>query len=259
MNEIKIDRRELSSLIANTLLLSVISSKNAWAGGRPEIVRNWLSQVVGLKEDLIAGRINVLQWQRAIERLNTSIPVDDISSYIDVANLTRRFEYKTNLADTADPILPREIIGNIGMRQWFVRVFGMRRGGAIIPHIHNNMVSSHLIIGGSFRARTHDRIQDLPDAILLRPTLDGNLNKGQIISMSDRKNNQHWLIAREDRSMTLDIGIVRLPQSWNYGQQANEYNMIYVDPTPRPQRNGTIIAPILSFEASAKKFANFES
>lgn len=158
----------------------------------------------------------------------------------------------------ADPILPREIIGEKGMKQWFVRVFGMRKAGSIIPHVHNNMVSSHLCISGSFHARTHDRIKDLNDAIVLKPTMNGKLKRGKIISMSDMRNNQHWLIAREDRSMTLDVGIVKIPQSWEYGQKANEYNMIYVDPTEKPQSNGTIIAPILTWEKAAKKFANFE-
>ena len=48
-------------------------------------------------------------------------------------------------------------------RPWFIRFFGMRKGGAIIPHVHNNMVSSHLVIDGQFHARTFDRMVDLPD------------------------------------------------------------------------------------------------
>jgi hypothetical protein len=258
MNIEKPDRRELITLISNVVLFSTMTNEIAWAGGMPLSFKQWLAAIVGLKEDLIAGRINVLQWQDKIERLNQSLPTDDIYSYLDIENLSKKFEYKTNLADMADPLLPREIIGEKGMKQWFVRIFAMRKGGAIIPHVHNNMVSSHLCISGSFHARTHDRIQDLEDAIVLKPTMDGTLKKGKIISMSDQRNNQHWLIAREDRSMTLDVGIVRLPQSWEYGIKANEYNMIYVDPTPKPQKDGNIIAPILNWEKAAKKFANFE-
>ena len=251
-------RRDLVSLTATTLLFSAISNSIAWANGVPMVVRNWLLAVVGLKEDLIAGRINVLEWQMAIEKLNTSIRLSDLKSYLDIPNLTKSFTYSSNLADIASIALPREIIGAAGMRQWFVKVFGMRRGGAIIPHVHNNMVSSHLVISGSFHARTHDRLRDLPDAIQLRQTKNGRLRSGEIISMSDRKNNQHWLIAEQNQSMTLDIGIVRLPASWEYGQKANEYNMIYVDPTPRPQIDGTIIAPILTWEQASKKFAGEE-
>lgn len=251
-------RRDVLSLIGNILLLASISNKEAWAGGRPKIMDDWLGQIIGLKEDLIAGRINVLQWQSKIEKLNSSFNVGDIYSYLDIENITKKFTYSNNLADMADPILPREIIGEKGMKQWFVRVFGMRKGGAIIPHVHNNMVSSHLCISGSFHARTHDRIKDLEDAVVLKTTMNGTMKKGKIISMSDMRNNQHWLIAKEDRSMTLDVGIVRLPASWEYGQKANEYNMIYIDPAEKPQRDGTIIAPILTWEKAAKKFANFE-
>lgn len=253
-----LERRELLGLIGNIVLLACVSNDKAWAGGRPNDIKQWLNQIVGLKEDLIAGRINVLQWQNAIEKLNTSLPLGDIYSFLDIDNITKKFTYPNNLANMADPFLPSEIIGEKGMKQWFVRVFGMRKGGAIIPHVHNNMVSSHLCISGSFHARTHDRIKDIDDAVVLKTTMDGKLKKGKIISMSDMRNNQHWLVAREDRSMTLDVGIVKIPQSWEYGLKANEYNMIYVDPTEKPERDGTIIAPILTWEKAAKKFANFE-
>lgn len=256
MENINPNRRDIVSLAATTLLFSAISSGRAWANGVPQDVRNWLLAVIGLKEDLIAARINVVQWQNSIEQLNTSIRLSEIQKYLDIPNLTKSFTYSSNLADIANVVLPREIIGAAGMRQWFIKVFGMRRGGAIIPHVHNNMVSSHLVISGSFHARTHDRLRDLKDAIQLRQTKNGRIRSGEIISMSDRKNNQHWLIAEQNQSMTLDIGIVRLPASWQYGQQANEYNMIYVDPTAKPQRDGTIIAPILTWEEASKKFAD---
>lgn len=145
-----LERRELLGLIGNIVLLTCISNDKAWAGGRPNDIKQWLNQIVGLKEDLIAGRINVLQWQNAIEKLNTSLPLSDIYSYLDIDNITKKFSYPNNLANMADPLLPSEIIGEKGMKQWFVRVFGMRKGGAIIPHVHNNMVSSHLSFQEAF-------------------------------------------------------------------------------------------------------------
>ena len=48
-------------------------------------------------------------------------------------------------------------------------------GRAIIPHVHNAMVSAHLVVAGSFRARTHDRVRDLDDAVVLRPSIDREL------------------------------------------------------------------------------------
>ena len=45
----------------------------------------------------------------------------------------------------------------------------MKKGGAIIPHVHNNMVSSHLVVDGQFHARTFDRMVDLPTKRVGRP------------------------------------------------------------------------------------------
>jgi hypothetical protein len=249
------DRRGLLSTIAGSLAISALTAPSAWARGRPEALDAWARRLVGLKDDLRGGRIDVVAWQQAVEQLNASVPVRELVDYLDVDALVRRFTYASALAEAADPALPPEIVSKAGMHGWFVRVFGLRRGGAIVPHVHNEMVSAHLVIAGSFRARTHDRLRDLPDAILLRPTRDGVLETGEVISMSDRRDNGHWLVALEDRSMTFDVGVLGLPPSWAYGRQANKYNMIYVDPTVTPERDGTIAAPVLTFEAAAAKFA----
>jgi hypothetical protein len=90
---------------------------------------------------------------------------------------------------------------------------------------------------------------------VLRPTQDGEIGVGDIISMSDRRDNQHWLVAQRDRSMTFDVGIVGLPASWSYGHEANAFNMIFVDPTAPLERDGTILAPILNFDQAREKFA----
>ncbi len=55
--------------------------------------------------------------------------------------------------------------------------------------------------------------------------------------------------------MTFDVGILNVPPSWRYGHEANAYHMIFVDPTVAAERDGTILAPILSFEQAGAKFA----
>lgn len=250
-----IDRRTLLATGASALLISALCHRTAWAQGRPALLDTWAREVVDLKVNLQAGSIGVTQWQEAIEQLNQSVPVADLTAYLDIDALTRDFQYASSLAEARDPVLPREIMGAAGMRGWFIRVFGLRQGGAVVPHIHNNMVSAHLVISGGFRARTHNRVRDLPDAVLLRPTRDSVIAPGDVISMSDQRDNQHWLVARQDRSMTLDVGVVGVPASWEYGLEANRYNMIFVDPTVGAQRDDTVVAPILTFEQASAKFA----
>jgi hypothetical protein len=248
-------RRDLLATAAATLLIGALARREAWAGGRPAAMETWARNVVALKDELRSGRIGVLDWQTRIEALNRSVPHSDLSAWLDIDALTRDFRYPSLLADVADPVLPADIVGEAGMCGWFVRVFGMRRNGAIIPHVHNHMVSAHLVVSGAFRARTHDRVRDFDDAVQLRQTSDAELRPGEILSMSDRRDNQHWLVALEDRSMTFDVGILGIPPSWNYGLTANRNNMIFVDPDRAPERDGTIVAPVLTFDQARAKFA----
>lgn len=249
------DRRALLATLSATLLIAGCSRPVLWSGGAPADLDQWSRQLVALKDQLRHGSIDVLQWQREVEQLNGNVPVEELVRYLDADRLTAGFAYDSALAETADPVLSPEIVGAAGMRGWFIRIFGLRQGGAVIPHVHNGMVSSHLVINGSFHARTHDRVEDLPDTVRLRTTRDGLLRMGQVISMSDRRDNQHWLVAQQDRSMTFDVGIVNVAPSWRYGHEANEYHMIFVDPTVTPERDGTILAPIISFDQAAAKFA----
>ena len=76
-----------------------------------------------------------------------------------------------------------------------------------------------------------------------------------MITMSDQKDNQHWMVAPPDRSMTFDVGVVDLPASYRYAMKAEADNMIYVDADRRPEQEGLVIAPRLTFEQCAKKYA----
>jgi hypothetical protein len=254
------DRRQmLSRAMAGSILLCGLYDRNVWAGGRPTDMDAWARAVIEQNELLAARQIGVTQWQDTIERLNSAVPLADIVRYLDIDRLTARFRYETNLADVADPVLPAGLVPPGQKRNWFIRIFGMRRGGAIIPHVHNHMVSAHLAISGAFHARTYDRVSDADGAVMLKPSVDAALRPGQVISMSDQRDNGHWLLAQEDRSMTFDVGVVGLPASWTYGHQAGDYNMIFVDPDRPVGRDGLIEAPILSFEECAAKFAGYRA
>ena len=104
-----------------------------------------------------------------------------------------------------------------------------------------------------------DRLADLQDPrgdmVLLRPSRDETLGPGGTVTMSDDKENSHWLIAEADRSFTFDVGVLTLSKTRNYILPANEYSMIFVDPTPEQDGYGLITAPVLTFEKAVAKFA----
>jgi hypothetical protein len=48
---------------------------------------------------------------------------------------------------------------------------------------------------------------------------------------------------------------VNLSKTRTYAMKANDYNMIFVDPTAAPDGQGLVSAPVLTFEQTVAKFA----
>jgi hypothetical protein len=249
-----LNRREFfPAFAAGAALWTAMASKSL--ADIPLSLDRWASDIADLNRDLSQGKIALTTWQDRMIALDAGIDIAALRKYLDFERLSSALEITSNLAETSDPKFPATINVAGIERPWFIRFFGMRKGGAIIPHVHNNMVSSHLVVQGSFRARTFDRVQDLADAVVLRPVRNGTLPEGGIITMSDDRENAHWLIAQEDRSFTFDVGMVSLSKTRIYGLKANKYSMIFVDPTGAAASDGTVTAPVITFDECAAKFA----
>jgi hypothetical protein len=254
----QLDRRAFLGSFALTAALASLTGSRALAA-TPKSLDLWAQDLADLNRDLAAGRLTLTDWQTRVSELNAGVELADLRRYLDFDRLTAAMKFPSKLAETADPVLPTHINVDGIARPWFIRFFGMKRGGVIVPHVHNNMVSAHLVVDGQFHARTFDRLADLPDPrgdmVLLRPTRDETLGPGGVVTMSDDKENSHWLIAEADRSFTFDVGVLTLSKTRNYVLSANEYSMIFVDPTPELDGYGLITAPVLTFEQAVAKFA----
>lgn len=253
-----IDRRTFVECFAATAALSTILQSQALAA-TPASLDRWAQDLADINRDLSVGRISLTAWQDKIAALNSGVALGELKRYLDFDKLTAAMKFPSKLADTADPRLPKTINVDGIERPWFIRFFGMRKGGAVIPHVHNNMVSAHLVIDGQFHGRTFDRRGDLPDAsgdaVMLRPARDETMKPGAVVTMSDDRENSHWLIAETDRSFTFDVGMVEISKSRSYVLKANEYSMIFVDPTAKPDTQGLIRAPVMTFKECVAKFA----
>ena len=125
-----LDRREFIHAFASAVALWSVITSRAIASTPFELSR-WAQDVADLNRDLSAGRTTLLEWQGRIAALNTGVTLADLKKYLDFDRLTEAMEFPSSLAETRDPKFPAEI--NIkGMeRPWFLRFFGMRKGGAI--------------------------------------------------------------------------------------------------------------------------------
>ena len=174
-------RRAFFAAFAATVAFDAMRRSGALAAA-PSSLDRWAQDLADLNRDLAAEKIGLLTWQDGIARLNAGVEIAELRRYLDFDRLTSAMAFPSKLAETADPHLPAHIdVAGIA-RPWFVRFFGLRRGGAIIPHVHNNMVSAHLVVDGEFHARTFDRMIDLPDpakgdAVLLKGSRGAGLER----------------------------------------------------------------------------------
>lgn len=252
------DRRAVLQVLSGVLPLLAIARSGALAGGNPQALDRWAQNVADLNAMLRDGRITNLEWQGRIAAVNADVDVADISRYLDFDRLTRAMQFPSNLAEFVDPTFPSHIQIGAKPRRWFLRFFGMRRGGAIIPHIHNNLVSAHLIMSGSFRVRTFDRLADEPGdlaGVQLRRRINEVMRPGRTITMSNDSHNGHWFVAKQDRSYTFDTGVIAANPSRAFGLKANDYSMIYVDASVGDQSKEVFRAPVIAFEEAQAKFA----
>jgi len=227
-----------------TALIATLAAPQAWAGAPPNAVQVWMRRVGDLRDALREGEIDQRAWLAGVERANAAVPIQDLAAHLNLDSVRRLPRSLSSFRDIA--------ADGGATDDAFIRVFGMRRGACLLPHVHNGMVSAHLVVSGAFHVRTHDRVRDLDDAVVLRPTRDEIVGVGGMVMMSDTQDNQHWLVAREDRSFTLDIAVFQLPHA--HGLEAKFENTLLVDPLQRPERDGTIVAPLLSFEAAMARF-----
>jgi hypothetical protein len=255
---VNFDRRTVIGILGGAFPLMAIARSGAMAGGNPSALDRWAQNVADLNAALRDGSVTNLEWQWRIAALNADVDVADLARYLDFDRLTHALQIPTNLAETADPRFPTHIDIGGKPRRWFLRFFGMRRGGAIIPHVHNNMVSAHLVMSGSFRVRTFDRLADEPGdpaAVRLRRRIDEVMGPGGTITMSDDSHNGHWLVSKADRSFTFDTGVIAANPARQYPLKSGDYNMIFVDPAVGPASAEIIRAPVITFEEAQAKYA----
>src|SRR5262245_47489349 len=137
------NRRDVLQALSTAVPLYMAWRTGALASDAPALDR-WAQGVVDTNRALAAGELKLTQWQDRIQALHNTVEIAVVLKYLDVKALTAGFAYPDRLAQTVDPKFPKTVDIAGVERPWFIRIFAMRKGGAVIPHAHNNMVSAHL-------------------------------------------------------------------------------------------------------------------
>jgi hypothetical protein len=145
----------------------------------------------------------------AAEQLYNQIELDELLRFIDFDKVTKNIEFPDDHAATRDVHFP--LVEGLPEKKDFIgRIFAMSKNRAIVPHGHRNMVSGHLIIKGKMHVRHFERIKDESDYLLIKPTIDRVSDQGHITTISDEKDNVHWIKALTETAFTFDIIVADL-------------------------------------------------
>ena len=213
------NRREFSKTllgsIASYALLRDLVTTDAFADPVRPVTDRWIRDLHETSLDLRQSTITPGQWQVKVGELFDRVPPEELLARIDFAKLAQGFEYPDRGVNTKWVTFPK-LDGLPQDLAFYGKIFGMRKDRAIIPHGHRNMVSCHYVLQGELRLRHYDKIEEDGTTMVIEPTVDQIARVGSHSSISDEKNNIHWLTATTDTAFTYDVLIVDLGgQKWD--------------------------------------------
>jgi hypothetical protein len=232
-----VTRRELLAALA---VLKLGFERDLFAAPAP-----WLRRLQKACADVSARRIPPREWQAEAERLLHDVPLAELVRLVDLDRLRHTIERPLDRAG-AQTI---RLTGLGGEPAFVTKVFALRRGTAIVPHGHRNMVSLHVVLAGEARLRHYDRVQDEADHLVLRPTVERLSRPGDLSSISAERDNVHWFEATTD-VFTLDVIVDNLDPTLPY-----RYEMDFVDPRGAERMSGGLLrAPRIPFERALRLY-----
>ncbi|HEY1334644.1 MAG TPA: hypothetical protein VGF31_10340 [Myxococcaceae bacterium] len=238
-------RRDLLGAFTAYALLAEISS--ARAGRSTSSTRAWLDRQDELARALASGALGSEAWRREVEALGREADVERLVAEALPSSAAR--------ALPTDPA--RRVLrwpgpdGRPRQQRYAVVLFRFDRGNVITPHGHRGMQSAHLVVEGSLRARTYDRLGETPGALLLRRAGDRRIDPGDVSSIGPARENVHWFVPLGERAATFDVLVTGLEPG------GPDFQVQPVDPLGGTDLgDGTLRAPLLGFEESARRYAS---
>ncbi|HSX60147.1 MAG TPA: hypothetical protein VLF18_08115 [Tahibacter sp.] len=216
------------------------------AGARD--ARDWLSRVDTVSRKLRATAIASGDWRRDIDALNASTTLAEFLPQLQFERALKAMRRAGK--DPAKTFVKlAEVDGSLTKAAFAAAYFVFAKGQVITPHGHRGMVSAHTVVGGRLRTRTYDRLAREGDALLLKPRLDTLAEPGFSAAISATEGNVHWFVAETDASATLDVIVQDIDAN------GRDFAIELVDPLAgSADANGTIRAPLISWERSAARY-----
>ena len=241
----------LSSLLSYSLLKTAFE-QDLFAQTIKPITEKWLKSIHELSGDLRTNKISQTDWQKMIGRLHSRLEMKEILHFLDFEKL----EKQMTVAESGERIerfqFPKlDWLPEAGERGWGMSIFAIDKDSAVTPHGHYNMVSAHLVLKGSFRVRHFDRIEEQAEHWIIKPTIDQISKPGDETSISEKKDNIHWLKnVGNEKAFTLDVVVAGLNRDLDYS-----FKQTFLDPDGGEKLKGNLIrARKINYDESVKLY-----
>ncbi len=226
--------------------LAIAETNNVIQPKATQILNHWSVELNVFCNDLKTDKISQTAWQEQIEKLFGRIDLNDLLKFIDFEKLTEKFEYPDLGVNTKTVKFPK-IKDLPGETVFLKKIFGMKKGRAIIPHGHSNMASAHLVLQGDFSLRHYEKIEKEKEYLIIKPTIERSIKIGDFSSISDEKDNVHWFIADSETAFTYDVIMLDL--------KGEKYDIHNLDIAASEKLSGGILkAKIINVEEGLKKY-----
>ena len=218
------------------------------ARAAPATATRWLDRMQDLTVALTEGRVTSSGWRRRAQRLTRPVPL---------AELLRLVDFRTNatLAEADDDAEPQRQLAlplpSFLDRFAFTAILAyVRRGTAVVPHGHHNMVSMHLVLQGAVHLRQYDRVRDEPAHVLIRPRADRICHPGDTSAVAAARGNVHWFRGVSD-------AFALIVAAYDLDPAAGPTGRDYVDPlVGESLPDGSLRVPRLTAEEAHRRYAS---
>lgn len=220
-------RRDLlTRLSAMTALLAVLHRDRAVASPIETEASKWLSKTDELTALLRGETLSVRDWRNGLDAFNQKLDLNDLLRDLNFDQLAEDAGFAARGVSTVKVGFGEHDVRNLS---FYPKLFAVDQGRAIIPHGHTNMVSAHLVASGRFHLRQYDQVELLENAMLVRPSFEGDIVAGDLSSIGEAEDNVHWFVALEP-SHTLDVIVTGLDAAQDPSYDIHNLDMHAAEP-----------------------------
>jgi hypothetical protein len=215
-------QQTLGALLTYSLLQTLVA-RDAFGEEMKLLAAKWLKDVNDLSNDVKGKQLKQIDWQAKVDELLGKVDLADTLKFLDFNKLTADIKFKDQGELSLHAKLP-QVEGLPTNLVFGHQVFALSKDRSVVPHGHNNMATAFLILKGTFRGRHYDRLEDVGEFFIIRPTIDRDFKVGEHSTVSDHKDNVHWFTATSETAFIFNIHVMNVdPAKTNTGR-------VYLDP-----------------------------